>query len=356
MPRVPGLYRRGNVWWCKYYVNGRPVRESTGTEKETEAKRFLDGRRGRAATGQPIMPRADRIRYGDVEKDRRAHYEASGSRNLGEYTYRVAHLTGFFDGRRISSIGQLDVDAYTMKRQAEGAVGSTIRRELGTLRRMLRLAYENGKLMRLPIFHLPKEGAAREGFFERDQYDAVRRHLAPDLQVAAAIAYTFGWRTQSEVLALERRQVDLTAGTLRLDPGTTKNDEGRIVYLTPDLKRLLAGQLERVEALQKRLGRIVPYLFLYLTGTKRAGTRRRDYRKVWDAACKAAGIAGRYRHDFRRTAVRNMVNAGVPEQVAMKISGHKTRAVFDRYHIVSPTDLQEAARRLSASEAAEHRR
>ncbi len=214
---------------------------------------------------------------------------------------------------------------------------------------MLRLAYENGKLMRLPILHLPKDGAPREGFFERDQDEAIRRHLAPDLQVAAAIAYTFGWRTQSEVLALERRQLDVEAGTLRLDPGTTKNDEGRVVYLTPELKRLLAGQLERVEALQKRLRRIVPYLFPYLTGKKRAGTRRRDYRKAWDAACKAAGIAGRYRHDFRRTAVRNMVNAGVPERVAMKISGHKTRAVFDRYHIVSPADLQEAARKLAGT-------
>lgn len=98
MARVPGLYKRGNVWWCKYYVNGRPVRESTGTEKETEAKRFLDGRRGRVATGQAILPRVDRIRYDEAEKNLRAHYEASGSRDLGEYTYRGAHLTAFFDG------------------------------------------------------------------------------------------------------------------------------------------------------------------------------------------------------------------------------------------------------------------
>lgn len=81
---VPGLYRRGRVWWCKYYVNGRPVRESTGAEKEGEAKRFLDGRKGRVATGQPILPRADRVRYDDVATDLRQHYEATGARDLAE--------------------------------------------------------------------------------------------------------------------------------------------------------------------------------------------------------------------------------------------------------------------------------
>jgi integrase len=350
------LYRRGRVWWAKYYVNGRPVRESTGVAGDDdavpqEARRFLKVKEGKAASGEPMMPRADRVRYEEAAKDLRQHYEATGSRDLSEYTYRVAHLAAFFTGRRIGAIGQADADAYTVRRQAEGAVGSTIRRELGTLTRMLRLAYEAGKLIRLPILHKPKEGAPREGFFERDQYDAVRRRLAPDLQLAAAIAYTFGWRTQSEVLTLERRQLDLEAGTLRLEPGSTKNDEGRVVYVTPELKSLLAAQLERIRAVEKKTGRIIPHLFPYLSGPRRLGQRRRDFRKAWVAACKAAGVPGMHRHDFRRTAVRNMVNAGVPERVAMKVTGHKTRAVFDRYHIVSPTDLQDVAHRLSDATA-----
>src|SRR5206468_4872805 len=125
-------------------------------------------------------------------------------------------------------------------------------------------------------------------------------------------------------------------------------DEGRIVYLTPELKALLATQLNRVETLQRRTGKIIPYLFPHLSG-RRAGARRRDFRKAWTTACEKAGVAGRIRHDFRRTGVRNMVNAGVPERVAMKVTGHKTRAVFDRYHIVSPADLQDVARKLAGT-------
>lgn len=89
---------------------------------------------------------------------------------------------------------------------------------------MLSLRLEHAKLVRLPIVHKPKEAAPRAGFFEADAFAAVRGHLPVDLQVAVTIAYTFGWRMQSEVLALETRQLDLAAGTVRLDPGTAKNE------------------------------------------------------------------------------------------------------------------------------------
>jgi len=70
------------------------------------------------------------------------------------------------------------------------------------------------------------------------------------------------------------------------------------------------------------------------------------YSKAWHRAHVVAGCPTHIPHDFRRTAVRNLVRAGVPERVAMVLSGHRTRAVFERYNIVSPGDLREAARRL----------
>ena len=133
---------------------------------------------------------------------------------------------------------------------------------------------------------------------------------------------------------------------MRLDPGMAKNEEGRVVYLTPELRTLLGEQLERVRDLERSRKQIGPWLFPHL-GPRRAGERIRDFRKAWTEACTAAGVPGAFRHDFRRTAVRNLVNAGVPERVAMTMTGHKTRSVFDRYHIVSSGDLEEATRRLA---------
>ena len=217
---------------------------------------------------------------------------------------------------------------------------------------MLALAYEHGKLFRLPVIHKPKEGPPREGFFEWTQYAAVRRHLLADLQVVCDIAHAYGWRMQSEILTRERRHLDLQAGTLRLEAGETKNDDGRVIRLTPALKAALAAQLDRVDALQVKLGRIIPYLFPHLSFTRYLGEQRKDFRKAWTQACTKAGVPGMLRHDLRRTAVRNLVNAGVPERVAMKATGHKTRDVFDRYHIVSPADLDDVAAKLSAVDAA----
>jgi integrase len=217
-----GTSRTERVWWAKYYVNGRPVRESTGTDQVKRAERFLKAREGAVATGQRILPRADRVRYEEAAEALRKHYTTTGERDLEEAGWRLTHLDRFFAGRRLASLGPADATAYAATRQGQGAANATINRELAVLGRMLRLAYEHGTLLRLPILRKLKEAAPREGFFEPGAYQAVRRRLAEDLQVAVTVAYTYGWRMRSEVRALARRQVDLEAGTLRLEPGSTK--------------------------------------------------------------------------------------------------------------------------------------
>jgi integrase len=121
-----------------------------------------------------------------------------------------------------------------------------------------------------------------------------------------------------------------------------------VVYLTAELTSLLAAPLERVRALERKTGQIIPYWFPNPEGLHK-GQRRRDYRKVWKRACLEAECPGMLRHALRRTAVRNIVNLGVPERVALQVTGHKTRSIFDRYHVMSSGDLQDVARRLSDS-------
>jgi integrase len=152
---------------------------------------------------------------------------------------------------------------------------------------------------------------------------------------------------QSEVLTLTLSQVDLNAGTLRINPGGSKTGEGRVVYLSPEVRMMLDEQLERVRTLSRKLGRVIPYLFPHLPKGRLQGERIRDFRKSWTSACKAVGLSGMLRHDLRRTAARNLIRSGVPEVVSMRITGHRTRAVFDRYNIVSPADLQDAARKMA---------
>ena len=342
------LYQRGKIWWTKYYVNGRPIRESTGTAKETEARRFLKAKEGRVAIGQPVIPRADRIRYETIAADLHKHYKTSGDRDLTEAEIRLAHLERFFGRRRVVDISGATVTEYVEARQAKGRANGTINRELQTLIRMLRLAYENKKLSYLPVIHKLKEAAPRKGFFEEQQFVSVRRRLRQDLQVAVSIAYQLGWRIRSEVLTLTRAQVDLGKGTLRLEPGSTKNDDGREIYMTPELNALVTGQVERAKRLEKQRGQIIPWLFPHLRG-RHQGQRVKDFRKTWKRACDKAGCPGMLRHDFRRTAVRNLLNRGVSQVIAMRITGHKTVEVFNRYAIVSPEDLKEAARKLTGT-------
>ena len=155
------------------------------------------------------------------------------------------------------------------------------------------------------------------------------------------------WRINSEVLPLQWRQVDLKAGEVRLDPGTTKNLEGRVFYLTTELKKLLADLRKAADRIQRRKEMIVQHVFFH-DGITKAGEvtflaghaiSSSGFYHAWCRARIKAGCPGSIPHDFRRTAIRNMVRAGVPERVAMKLSGHKTRSVFDRYNIVSDGDF-----------------
>jgi integrase len=129
---------------------------------------------------------------------------------------------------------------------------------------------------------------------------------------------------------------------VRLEPGSTKNAEGRMFSFVGyrPLDRLLRHQRERTDTIERATGQIIRWVF------HREGAAIRNFRGAWRTACKRAGVPGRLFHDLRRTAVRNLERAGVPRSVAMKLTGHKTEAIYRRYAIVSEADLADAVLRL----------
>jgi integrase len=150
----------------------------------------------------------------------------------------------------------------------------------------------------------------------------------------ATFGYEVGWR-HSEIAELSWDQVVLDNGIVRLETGETKNDDARTVYLDEELKEIFQNQWDE-RADRKKL---LPYVFVNQEGAN--GITRFD--KAWKRACKDVKIGIKHFHDLRRTACRNMIRAGIPERVAMTVSGHKTRSVFDRYNIVNDADLKLAS-------------
>jgi integrase len=181
----------------------------------------------------------------------------------------------------------------------------------------------------------------REGFFELEQHRAVSERLPDYLKSLMQAAYITGWRTASELLTRQWRHVDFEAGWLRLDPGETKNGEGRMFPLTPELRGALEAQRDYVRRIEQMNDAIIPWVFCHVNGRP-----IEDFRHAWEKAYAAAGIR-RLVHDYRRTAVRNLERAGVPRSAAMKMTGHKTESVYRRYAIVDEGMLREAAAKLS---------
>ena len=124
---------------------------------------------------------------------------------------------------------------------------------------------------------------------------------------------------------LSPKRLFLNEVTIRLEPGETKNGEGRTTYMEPDLLSMMSNLFKK-----RGLGCLCVF--------QHDGEHISDFREAWDSACETAKIPGMVFHDLRRAAVRYMVRAAL----AMAISGHKARAVFDRYSIVSKDDLKEA--------------
>ncbi len=327
------IYKRGNVYWIKYYQNGKPYRESTKSHKEADAKRLLKKREGEISEGKIPGLFFNRIRFEELAEDLKRDYRINQRKSLERVEMSLKHLDRFFGGLRVPQITSTRIERYVDIRLDEGAANATINRELSAMKRALNLGARQTppKVDRAPYIQMLQENNIRKGFFEHKDFLTLRDALPDYLKGFVTFAYKSGWR-KSEISGLTWNRVDMKEGFVRLEKGETKNKDGRTFYMDEELKEIFRIQSERRKKVEK-LGR---YVFPGTDGQSRIN----DIRGAWNTACKNANLGKCLFHDFRRTAIRNMIRAGIPERVAMMISGHKTRTVFDRYNIVDEQDLK----------------
>ena len=337
-----GRIHKSLVYWVQFYKNGKKYRESSGSTTRVDAERLLHLREGMIARGIFVRPNIERIKFDELIEDLVVDYRVNNYATVRDLERRLRlHILPCFGGSFAASISRSHIMKYIASRQREEASVASINRELSIIRRAYSLAVENGKSITPPKFGLLPEHNARSGFFELREFEALLRQLPDELRLMFQFARLTGWRIQSEIQPMQWRQVDFPGGTVRLDPGTTKNGEGRIFPFTHELREILEQQRTDTDRVQREKEIVISWVF------HRTGRRIRSFRGAWRNACKRVGIPGRIPHDLRRTAVRNLVRSGVPERVAMQLTGHKTRSVFERYNIVSEGDLKLAAERLN---------
>ena len=332
------LYQRGTTWWIQYYGQGQLFRESTRSERKSVAVALLKRREGEVSRGTVPALHTETTSFDELATLYLQDYRINSRKTLKRAQELTARLRESFGRLRACRITSAQIRDYISWRQAKGITNATINRELAALKRMFRLASQQTPPLLLNPPHIPhlRENNVRQGFFTEDDYAQLWSVLPDHVKIPFIIGYWTGMRA-GEIVTLRWDQVDLARGLLRLEPGTTKNNHGRVIPLVGEVVESLWQWKQHTVSRYPSC----PWVCHY-RGTRLAAIPK----KPWRTSCDLVGLAGKLFHDLRRTAVRNMIRAGVPEVVAMAISGHKTRSVFDRYNVVNEADLCAAIRQL----------
>lgn len=349
-PRGTGsVYQRGRVWWVRYRYRGKEVREPVpartdgGPASKSEAEKYLRARLGQIDAGTFRGPDVENTTFEDTARLLERDYEQNQRRSAKRMGQGLKHLRDYFSNAKAQDVSADAVERYKDHRLGQGASNSTIDYELALLKRAFKLATKRGLVSGVPPVDMLALDNTREGFFEEWEFREVVAHLPDEVKPVAIFGYYTGWRKE-EILGLEWHQIDFETGAVRLKIRSSKNKAGRLFPfgILPELEAALIEQRAYTDRIERRDGKVIPWVF------HREGRQIRYFRRSWLSACDKAGVEDRKFHDFRRSAVRNLVRAGVPEIVAMRLTGHKTRSVFERYAIVDETLLGEGVERLAA--------
>lgn len=325
------VYKRGEIYWIAYSHRGKEYRESSNSTREVDAKQFLKKRLGEIGKATFIGPQEERVYVDDLLKLVETDHQLHRRRSKSNQTF-IKHIREHFGYLRAIDITPLQIDNYIQERLNQGKKLGTIGRELNVLKRAFRLGLMDNLITRMPhIKHIPDKNI-RQGFFEYEELQTIMSYLPEHMKDFTLFAYLSGWR-KGEISSLEWSDIDMKARVVRLRPENSKTERGRILALEGELWLIIQRRWK-----QRNLG--CPFVF------HREGIKLISVNKWWNKARQEAGLPHKLFHDFRRTAIRNMVRAGIPERIVMDVSGHRTRTVFDRYNIVNESDQRVAMQKV----------
>ena len=327
------VYLRSNVYWACYYLRGTQYRESTGEADEQRASKFLKARLKEVHADEIgarpfVTPKNQKLTVHDLLEALKANFELRGKLSAQNASH-LRRADEDFGNHLAVGLTSETIDAYKKRRQAKGDKAGSINRPLQLIRQAYGLAVKRSHLVRVPYIEFLPENNARKGFCEENEFRKIREFLPVYLQDLATFAYCTGMRF-GEVLSLKWEYVKGDVIELQAEDAKGDGDEEN-ARLIPMVGKDLAGILERRKAAQKvKDGDTTKFAALIFHHNGHAIV---DIRKAWKTACKKAGVPHRLFHDLRRSAVKNMDEAGVSRDVAMAISGHKTQAMYSRYNI-----------------------
>jgi integrase len=270
------------------------------------------------------------VRLPELLDDFEADCQRRKLRDRDKILSHLRPVRKFFGDMPVTDVTERQIDLF-VRHRLETVGTTTVNRQVGYLMQALRRAKKKKLIVEIPMFErFSEKDNARQGFFAREEFERIVPFLPDDLHDYVRFAYYSGWR-KGEISRLEWR--DVHDGVIRLRPQIAKNKDSRVLALVGAIGEIIARRrlVQRPDT---------PLVFYRERHGKLWPVDRFD--KAWHTARTQAGIPeARIFHDFRRTSVRNMTRAGVPEKVAMAIAGHKTRAIFDRYNITNEEDIRE---------------
>jgi integrase len=345
------VFLRGKVWWIAYFAPGsdggaREYRESSGSTDERRARRLLRERQREAGNarvdGKTFQaPKAEKLTMAELLNALMTEYEFGEKpiKSLRQQKSRERVVREFFGHRRALSITPAVVRQYIAERRAGklAVAVATINRELALLRRAFSLAVKERRLAAMPpIPSAGREDNIRRGFLSPAEVSRITDQMDPVTAAITRFAFRTAWRA-SEVRLLSWERVDRAAREVRLF--TSKSGRPRVLPLDKELAELIeaawtARHYTRSDGTSAVSGHVFHDAGRPLTESVLA--------KRWAKARKAAGMPTVIFHDLRRSGIRLLVRSGVRERVAMDVSGHVTRSVFDRYDISDGADVLHA--------------